>query len=166
MSVTKGMPTRSVKFRGTFSYSDLLQAVRGWFGDNYYRFDEPTHKWKSGGEGVEAEIKMKGARKMNEYVKYHVEVWVRIWDMKEVEVIKDGQKMVLNDGKVAIETTGKVEFDWANRFQGSKFLQNLQDFFHKFIIRQDISDKWEDGLFKTLIEFTKMIKEKIGYEAV
>lgn len=159
------LPLTYVKWRGLFNYSELLQAIKSWFKSYDYHFEEPTHKWKTG-DGYEAEIKFKGNRKVNEYVKYYLEVFLRTWDMKEVEVVKDGQKFKMYDGKVAIEISGKVEFDWQKRFGGNKFLQHLQDFFHKFIIRQDINEKWEDELLFKMMNLTKVIKEKLGHEAI
>ena len=108
---------------------------------------------------------MKGDRKVNEYVKEIIEVAIRVWEMKDIEIIKDGQKIKTNEGKIAIEIGGNLSLDWQKRFKGNKFLQNLQDFFHKFIIRKDIGDQWEDNLLFKVMELTKLIQEKIGHEA-
>ena len=160
------MPGTNVKFRGIFNYSEFMQSIKNWFKDYDYEFQEPTHKWKVPSEGVEAEIKMTGERKVNEYVKYHITVSIRIWDMKDVEVVKDGQKMKLQDGKVSVDVEGKLEFDWQNRFGGNKFLQHAQDFLHKFIIKQDIGDWWEDDLLIKTMDLTKTIRHKLGHEAI
>lgn len=166
MSISIGMPMRYVKFRGLFDYGELLLAIRHWFEEFDYRFEEPKHQWKVPPEGAEAEIKFKGERKINEYVKYYIEIFFRTFDMKEVEVVKDGQKMKLYDGKVIVELGGKLDLDWQNRFGGNKLLQGLQDFFHKFIIKQDIGQKWEDDLDMQIIDLTNRIKQVVGHEAV
>ena len=158
------IPTMNVKLKGIFNFAVVMQSIKDWFDDNSYKFEEPTHKWKTG-DGIEIDIKIKGDRKINEYVKENIELSVRTWDMKEIEIIKDGQKTKTNEGRIAIEIGGKLNLDWQKRFSGNKFLQNLQDFFHKFIIRKDIGDQWEDNLLFKIIELTKTIQEKIGHEA-
>ncbi len=166
VSKSIGMPAMNVKFRGIFNFSEVMQSIKNWFKSYDYEFAEPTHKWKVPSEGVEAEIKMSGDRKMNEYVKYYINVSIRTWDMKDVEVIKDGQKTKLQEGKISIDIDGKLELDWQNRFSGNKFLQNLQDFYHKFIIKQDIGDRWEDDLLIKVMDLTKIIRTKIGHESI
>lgn len=159
-------PSNMIRFRGIFSFSDVMKAIKKWLVDRDYEFNEPTHKWKVPAEGVEAEIKITGDRKLNEYVKYWITVGVKTWDMRDVEVVKDGQKMKLQEGKIAIEVGGKYDLDWQKRFGGSKFLQGLQDFMHKFILKQDIGQKWEDDLFFQMVDLTKVIREKLGHEVI
>lgn len=161
-----GMPTTYIKFKGIFSYSEVMQAIRKWFKDYDYEFHEPKHQWKAPAEGIEAEIKIKGDRKVNEYVRYYIEVFIRTFDMKEVEVVKDGQKMKMNDGRILVEVGGKLELDWQNRFGGNKFLQNLQNFMNKYILKQDIGEHWEDDLLFKIMDLTKMVREKLGHEAL
>ncbi len=162
----RGMPMTFVKHRGLFSYAELINIIRNWFRDYDYKFHEPKHQWKVPPEGVEIEIKIKGDRNVNEYVKYHIEIFLRVYDMKDVEVVKEGQKVKMQDGKVTVEITGKLELDWQNRFGGNKFLQGLQDFLHQFIIKQDIGDHWEDDLLYKLMDLTKVIRSTLGQEAV
>lgn len=162
----RDMPLTFVKHRGLFNYAELMNGLRNWFRDHGYKFHEPKHQWKVPAEGIEVEIKIKGDRKVNEYVKYHIEIFLRVYDMKDVEVVKDGQKVKMQDGKVTVEITGKLELDWQNRFGGNKFLQGLQDFLHQFIIKQDIGDHWEDDLLYKLIALTKFIRITLGQEAV
>ena len=164
--VKSNVPTHYIKYKGLFNFSDVMQSIRKWFEENNYRFEEPKHQWKVPSEGVEAEIKMKGEHKINEYVRYDIDVFVRTFDMKEVEMVKEGQKIKTNDGRIAIEVSGAAVFDWQNRFHGNKFLQNLQDFFHKFIIKQDIGDWWEDDIFIKVIELKQLIRSKLGHEAI
>jgi len=160
------MPTSFVKYRGMFNYSEVLQTVRKWFEEQNYSFEEPKHQWKAPAEGIEVEIKIKGVRKVNEYVLYWIDIFFRVYDMKDVEVVKDGQKVKMQEGKVTVEIGGKLELDWQNRFSGNKFLQSVQDFLHKFIIKQDIGDRWEDDLLIKIMNLTKTIRTVLGHEAV
>lgn len=161
----RGMPLTFVKHRGLFSYAEFINGIRNWFRENNYEFHEPKHQWKAPPEGVEVEIRINGNRKVNEYVKYHINMFLKIYDMKDVEVVKDGQKVKMQDGKVTVEISGKLELDWQNRFGGNKFLQGLQDFLHQFIIKQDIGDHWEDDLLFKLMDLTRAIRTVLGQEA-
>jgi hypothetical protein len=159
MAVTVELPKAVIQHRGYFSYPELMRTTKGWFDSNEYVFAETKHKF-SGSEG-KVEVEMEGKKKINEYVRYVIKLWVRIWDMKDAETIKDGQKVRTNEGRVAIEIDAALDLDWQNRFGGSKLLQGLQDFMHRFILKTTIEDVWKDRLFFKTRDLAKTIERSM-----
>jgi len=156
------MPTIHIKNKGIFNLSDLIQGIKNFFESDSFKVHFPKHKAKKD----EHELKLYGERKMSEYVKFKITVWIRVLDWKEVEVIKDGKKMKADSGRIAVDIDGDLTLDYQGRFSGSKFLQALQDFYHRFIIKQDIGDYWEDELMIRMVNLGKLIRETCQQEAL
>ena len=158
---TRGMPILYIKHRGMFNHSQLVKGIQKWFEDNNYVFHAGKFKLKPN----EAEYEISGELKVNEYVQYTIEVHMWIRDMSEVEVVEDGEKKKMQEGMINAETTGKYTLDYNARFGGSKFMQWLQDFYHKYVIRQTIDDVGDDDMFLKVVMLNAHIKGLLGIEA-
>lgn len=159
-------PVIYIKHKGFFNLSKLMQAVRKWFSDYDYEFQEGKYKYKTSQTGIEVEWEVKGEKKINEYVKTETKLWLRTWDTKEVEVVREGEKETTNTGRIAIELSANYTLDYNKRFHGSKFLQGLQDFYHRYIIKHTIEEKWEDYVYFKLNQLAKIIRESFAHEVV
>lgn len=146
--------------------SDILQGIKKFLEDDYFKVHFPAHKLKQPPGGWEHEIEIYGERKMNEYIKFKIDVFLRMFDVKDVELVKDGKKVKANTGRLAVEVSGSMTLDFENRFGGSKFLQALQDFYHDYIIRTSLGDYWEDELMIRIVNLGKLIREKCQQEAL
>jgi hypothetical protein len=155
------MPTMFLKHRGLFSHAKLVQGIQKWFVENQYRFHAPKYKLKAN----EAEYEIEGERNITEYIKFIIKLHIWIRDMSDVEVVKNGEKIKMNEGAINLDLTADYELDYAKRFGGNKFFQWLQDFYHNYVIRQTISDVWEDDLFLKMSELMGTIKAILGTEA-
>lgn len=159
-------PSINIKHKGIFDLSDVLQGIKKWFEGDEFKVHYPKHKLKQPVGGWEHEMEIYGERKMNEYVKFKITLFIRLYDIKDIEVIKDGKKVQTNSGRITVDISGEIELDYENRFGGSKFLQALQDFYHKYIIKQDIGDYWEDEIMLRIVNLGKFIRETCQQEAV
>jgi hypothetical protein len=153
-------PTLYLKHKGVFSHKQLMQSIQNWFTENRYKFNAPKYKVKA----EEAEYEIEADREVTEYVKYVIKPHIWIRDLKEVEVIRDGEKKKMDDGYIQIEIAAELQFDWAKRFKGNKFVQWLHDIYQKYIIRQTIKDVWEDDLLLKQTALLAVIKEVLGIE--
>lgn len=164
------LPVTLVKHRGFFDFFVLLQSIRKWFvDDDFDTFNIPLHLQKFPGiTGVEHLIKIHGEKKITEYVKFHIDVQIRVVNMREVEIIREGKKFKTQDGSLDIEIVPKLELDWQKRFSGPKpwkgFLEALDVFYRKYIIKYKISDYWEDMILMKSTQLARVIKETIGQE--
>jgi hypothetical protein len=154
------LPPINIKYSGLYDLNSLLKAIYTWYNSEYYNFTEAKQKYKPS----EREIKFHGDRKLNEYVRFNIDVDMFFFDIKEVEVIKEGKKLKMQDGKVIIDIKGFLELDWQRRFGGVKYFQYLQDFYHKYIIKQTISEDWEDTLYFKMQQLARMINQRLGME--
>lgn len=164
--IERSMPTMYIKHKGFLDVSKLVQSIKSWFKENKYTLHFPTHKFAGPIGAAEQEIKMYGERKMTEYVKFKITILMRFWDLKEVEVIKDGKKIKACTGRVAIDIDGLMALDYLKRFGGNKLLQSLQDIYHRYIIRTTIENIWDDEIFIHLVGLGKLIREQFQHEII
>jgi hypothetical protein len=155
-------PTVYIKHKGLFDQQKLIQRLQGWYGEYKYDFQMPKYKAKPDEFEVEAE----GSRKINEYVKFTLKVVVKAWEVKEVEVVKDGETRKMNQGRLAIEVNPEYELDYGKRFGGNKFLQALQDFYHNYIMKRTIEEVWEGELWMHQNAMIRAIREVLGQEVM
>ncbi len=153
-----------IKYKGLFNYSGFLQGIRGWFSSNDYLWQEDLNKYRASSDGGEHEVKMVGERKINEYIKYKISVWIRAWNIKEVEVIQHGEKVKMTDARVYIEIDTSYDTDYQELFEKNAFLKGLRDFYEKKIIKRIIGDHWEDNLVLKLISLVGFIKGYLKLE--
>jgi len=152
---------------GIIDLDGLYRTMQRWFYDNNYYFEEPTSRIRPGtAAGVEYEFKWVAWRKVSDYVKFWINVWIYVWDAKDLEVIKDGKKVKLTKCRLQIEFDGYVELDYTNRFQKTKFLQWLMNFYHKYILREEkVISNWWDELYYRVYKLQTIAKEYLDMES-
>ena len=82
---------------------------------------------------------------------HHILFWLGYHpqDMQSVEVVKDGKKQKMMNGRILVEIKGAIELDYDNRFEDSRFLRWLRGFYHRFILFGKIYGSWlEDVTYK------------------
>ena len=156
-----------VKKVGIIDLDGLYKIMQRWFYDDKYYFEEPTFRIRPGTPaGLEYEMVWTGWRKMNEYVKYNVNVWFYVWDAKEIEVVKEGRKLKLTKCRLQIEFDGDVELDYTGRFGKTKFGKVLFNLYNYFILQSEkIISNWWDELYYRVYKLQTITKEYLDMEA-
>jgi|GEM_PF-2083876 len=153
-----------VRYYGPFHLRKLIDAIRGFLlGEGFDDIQEPSYKHKVGGEGTDLEIKLKTDRKLNAYVKYEMEIEMRISDMKDVEVARDGEKLKMQHGRVQITVNGKTYLDFQKHFEGNNFLKSLRTFYHKMILGAKVYE-YADYIETRAMRLQDLIKRTLGTE--
>ncbi len=114
-----------IKFSGVFDYDKFYRGIYSWFKERLYDVHETAYKHKATPKGPEVEISFKGERKQSEWIMYKVSVDLHIWDMTDVEVVKDGKKQKLNKGRMTVVINMEVVFDYEKRFEEKPFYIQL-----------------------------------------
>jgi hypothetical protein len=161
-----GIGSAIIKYRGLFDMQELMKRINDWLVDDFYTVWEDTYKHKvPDPRGAWEEITFKSWKRITEYVKYWIRIEFRTWDQKEVEVVREGVKKQAVQARIEIILRPTVEFDWQNRFKGNRFMQGLQDFYHKYIIKRDMQDYHEDALYYRTYKLHRDIKEFLDMES-
>ena len=155
---------RVVQYRGIVDLNAFFAVTRNWIQGNRYEFHEHVVKSKLMHDGLRREYKWFAWRKINEYIKFDINIFMDIRNIQEVEVIKEGKKEKLAQCKITWEVQGICHFDPDKRFAGSKFLQLLQDFFHNYIIKKEIIFIWWDQLDYRIMKLQREVKDFLEFE--
>lgn len=169
-----------IRYRGTYDYDGLLQLIRGYFGRHLFDSrKEPKFKFSTGGSGSEVEFKMNADRKVTHYIKIFLYVEGHLWDVKPQDVVVDGKKVRMTNGKLEIKLSASYVFDYANKFatHGNSSGEKLENAIEKWM--QDFMDADGTGLQfgdnkasgksylkKLLISFADDIKKFLKMECV
>jgi len=155
----------TVKLSGVFDFKSLYKVMHDWFVERGYFFEEGLYKHKvPSPAGAEQDIRWTGWKKINEFIKYWIKVYIKLWDIKQLEVVKNGEKKILTKARIRIEFDGEVEADYANRFNRSKFLQTLQDFYLRYIIKKDLDHIYTDQLWYVIYKLHKVTKDHLDFD--
>ena len=167
VSIESKMPPWRLKFNGIFDFDGLYKVMYNWFNGMSFYFEEGLYKHKvPTPAGAEQDIEWSGWRKITEYTKYWIRLYIKLYDMKEIIVIKDGQKKKLTKARLMIEFYPSVELDYQARFsKENRLALQLQDFYHKFIIKKNIQNIWEDQIWYYTLKLYTIIKEYMDFEA-
>lgn len=157
--------TFRIKHRGIFDMNGLFKTMRKWLFDQGYEMHEKSYKHKVPvPTGAEQEFEWWAWKRVNNYVKFHFEIFIRIYDLKQVEVIREGKKKTLTQGSLLMELAPSIEIDYQNRFGGSKLMQSLHDFYVKYVMNYPIDLKWGDEIYYRMLKLQTVIKEYLNFE--
>ncbi len=160
------IPDESIilKYSGIFDLSGLYKAIADWFIDYGFYLEEPVwkHKIPTPG-GAEQEIGFDGWKKINEYVRYWVDLYIHMYDLVDVDVVKEGVKKKMNRAQIVMEFRAQVETDYSKRFE-TKFEMFIKDFMDKYLYKKDMDVIWTDQLYYITYKLHTKIKEFLGME--
>jgi len=167
MSKKVGVRRMVVQKVGIIDLDGLYKTMRRWFYDYKYYFEEPTSRVRPGSAaGVEYEWVWRAWRKINEYTKFNVRVYFYIWDAKDIEVIKDGEKVKLTKCRLMLEIDGDIELDYGNFFGKSKFGKILFSILNSLVFQEEkILANWWDELYYHLYKLQTIAKEYLDMES-
>ncbi|MBI4448824.1 hypothetical protein HY641_02235 [Candidatus Woesearchaeota archaeon] len=155
----------TIRFHGVVDLNGFLKMMRDWLIDHKYLFFEREFKSKINPEGVKKEISWTAYLEATEYAKYTIDLTMIFLNCIDVEVVKNGQKIKLTSTRGLIEIACTCELDPFKRFGGNKWLQALQDWYHKYIIKREILFIHLDGLYYHTLKLQRAIKEYLEFEA-
>lgn len=121
-----------VKYKGIFDLQELYALIKKWYDERKFEFHEYNYKAKQPSVG-ELDMYFRGFRKDSEWLRIWMVVYIKFWNLEEIEVIKEGKKAVMNRGRLRIYFEPDMEYDYENKFGSSKFFEMLRDFYVKYV---------------------------------
>jgi len=159
-------PKLTIRYKGLFDYDALYNMMVRWLKARRYWFHETVYKHKVPSPyGAEQEIAWEADKKINDYIRYWMNISWHLWDINEVEVIKDGEKKTLTNARVEILIGGTVEVDYEKRLQRNRAWIAIADIFYKYFLKEDIESIHHDTLYYRIYRLHALIKEHLGMEA-
>ena len=164
MTIIDVNPVQRIHYNGVINVSKLLNTIHGWFSaEKYNKVLEPVNKFKEATFGHDVEVEIVGEKKINEYIKYKIEVKIVLRDGESVEIIEGGEKKKGRQGGVVIEITSTLITDWQETMSKGKF-SRFKHVVYSYILKPKLEDHW-DTLYYKAIALQKTIKNTLNMSA-
>ncbi len=127
--------TVEVSYSGLLNAQELYRLVKNYPLENGYT----PHDWR-----YEEEVDGKKRRIMYElmpyknitnYVKFRMHTFLRMDNVTEVTVEKDGKKMKLHKADVTVQIEGRLVFDWIHQWEKVPFFYLVRELLDQYIFR-------------------------------
>ncbi len=161
-----GAPPILIRYRGLFDFEGLYQAMADWFKRYRYILHEETYKHKVPSPlGAEQEIHWYAEIDVTEYIRFRIDVDFHLWDMTEIEVVRNGKKKILTSARLEIRIRGKLITDWQGKFEKNRFTRALRHLYNEYMLRREIESYWGDMLIYRMFNLQAYIKKYLDMQA-
>jgi len=153
-----------IKFKGLMDLEGLYKLIHDWYESRKFEYHETVFKDKAKPAGGEEEIRIKAFRNDTELMRVWINLYVHTFELKKVEVIKEGKKKLMENGRFRITIRVEFELDYENNWEKSKFSKVLFQFYVKNIILRKIQT-YGDKIEYEAHGLHEAIKQWLGMEA-
>jgi len=136
---------KGFKFSGIFNYSELYRILDVWFRDKFFdKFEKRNEEFQNPDGSRQLEIELTPWKKYTDYYKAIIKIEMLVKNMKNVEIEKDGKKIMMQKGDIQFKMNGYLVSDYENRWN-TNLQYFFRDIFDKFIYRR-VTKKYIDLL--------------------
>jgi hypothetical protein len=147
-----------IKQKAVFDMSELYKVMYRWFSRNNFDFQEKEYSEAAMGEGAKKlEIGWYGARKISDYIKFHINVKFLIIGLTSTEVQVGNVKRKSNEGDLEMRFDAIIERDYDSKFETNPITKFFREFYDRFVIRARL-EGYEDQLHEEVYELMGEIK--------
>jgi hypothetical protein len=156
------MVAPTLRYNGVFDFNGLYRMMYNWFFKQRYEFHEDLYKEKVDTIGNELEIKWRAEKKITEFIKYIINVEFHLWNMLDVEVIRNGEKVKMTKARMQIILKASTVADYAKRFEESNMTKRLYHILMTKVLDKEMLLVYNDRLTYITYEFHAEIKKFLG----
>jgi len=148
-------PSRPLKVsqESTFDMQELYKLGRTWFNKHGYDFYEKEYLSTQKEEAKSASIKWEAERKVDDYIRFHIEVRIKFKNLREVQ----GKKKMMNTGEISFSTEAYIVRDYESNWEKGFMTKFIRGVYDTFIIRGKI-DKDKQRLDRETKEFFNEVR--------
>ncbi len=125
---------------GIVDMDKLCSYIKSWFTRKNYDFYEKEYKDILKGSGKDFKIIWEGERKINDYVKFHIEITVKGKDTKKVHK----RKCVACKGNISLNFKSFIQTDYEDKWKGNFLMKFRKEVWNKFIMKDKFVKLNED----------------------
>jgi len=128
-----------VNYEGVFDAKETVNVMKQWCSDKGYIFGQSSHTETTKPEGRTIELNADLFKKFTDYAKSSIKTKVQFQDIKDVVVERDGKKVKLQEGKVAITMTATLQTDYEARWETKPLFYFVRLLWEKYVYTPFIS---------------------------
>jgi len=146
-----------LSYEGLFSVSDLYMLIDQFFREKGFDKREIRNQEhvKAGSRYID--LVLMPWKKITDYANHVVRVEIVMRNVKDVEVEKDGHKIKLNKGRVAMRLDAFLETDYEHRWEQRPIYFFIRTLFDKFVY-STYTERFEAQLIETTKQLNSEVK--------
>lgn len=130
------MTKLKVKQQAIFNLDEFYKALYRWFELYHYDFQEREYRESQEPKGKHIEIRWYAEKKIDDYVKFVIELDFLVLGLEDVMLEKEGgMKTKTNKGTVELRFTAYLLKDYEDSWSKGPVIQFMRACYDKFIIR-------------------------------
>jgi hypothetical protein len=127
--------TLRLNYQGLLNVNEFYRVMDKWFREKGFDKYEKRNFEQVFKTGRQIEIEIEPWKKMNDYAKAVMKVVFLFTNVKDVVIEKDGHKVNMQQGKVAVTFMGYLETDWENKWEGTPWTFILRAVFDQYVYK-------------------------------
>lgn len=139
-----------IRKTGKFNFKSLYKKAASWYPEREYDFTEKEHTEKDKPTGFEIIVKFNCERKVDDYVKFHIDCGFLV------------QKYRKGEGDLKINTIAYLELDYKKTWEITSFHKFLRFIYNNYIIKSRIQKVYEPKVYAELIEYINVLKGELN----
>ena len=147
---------QNVEYEGLFCVNDLYQVINKFLKDLGYDWKEPKHHEYVGDTSKYVELHLEPWKKVSDYVKLVLRINIKIYNMKDVIIEKEGKKINMQKGKVVVRLDAILVTDYEGKWEEPPIKFFLRALFDKFIYK-----RYTDNFANQLRQHAQMLISNI-----
>lgn len=145
--IARGVKVKQV---AVFYLDEFYKTMFRWFELNHYNFQEKEYRQSTDPKGKHLEIRWYAEKRIDDYVKFVIEIDFLILGLQDIVVEKEGGvKTKTNKGALELRFNAYLLKDYEDKWSKTAFIQFLRAVYDKYIIRARM-EAYEDQLFEEL----------------
>ena len=146
-----------IKYEGLFNATELYKLIDNWLREKAFDKRELKNEEHVRPEGKYVELVIMPWKKISDYARHVIRLEIRMHNLKDVVIEKDGQRVKMNQGKIDMIIDGYLDTDYEDRWEQKPFYFFMRALFDKFVYRT-YSTQFEELLVENVHQFHTMIK--------
>jgi hypothetical protein len=130
------VPWVTIHYKGILDFNRLHSDLRKWFSAHKYYFVEKNMTEKGTGYGKEeVEFEWDAKRKVDDYVRFIIEVHFKIHRLVDVLIEENGKKVKRQRGDFFIRFKGSFEKNYNKTFSSHPLSNFTRELYEKYLIK-------------------------------
>ena len=146
-----------LKYEGLFDLFEFYKLIDNWFREKAFDKREIRNQEHVRQDGKYVELVLMPWKKISDYARHVIRIELRVFNLKEVVVERDGNRVKVNQGKVDIILDGYLDTDHEDRWEQKPFYFFMRTLFDKFVYRT-YSTQYEELLVENVSQLHTLMK--------
>ena len=151
----------TLEYEGLFDSPELFKFIEDWFKTHGYEKHEIKNIERVTEKGKQVQLEQMPYRDINDYTRFEVYMRIRINDLTEAKIKRQGKEFKTNKGTVSVNMDAFLATDIRYRWEGHPFRFFLRTIFTRFINKEYIRT-YEQRLIEDVKNFHGELKSYLN----